>query len=134
RRLRLGRADAALQCHKSRSQAISQMRGIVATALCHRALTRSNARAPRHSEAATTFVRSPIASRILLLLRTDHGCNRSCARMAGSWPVAWVGFDDDHLKAVATDYWARLGDRACGHHINVAGNGVRRVAAVTWVA
>jgi hypothetical protein len=76
----------------------------------------------------------PSWASILLLVGADHGCNGSGARVAGSWPVAWVGLDNDHLGAVATDYWARLDDRACGHHINVVGDGVRRVAAVAWVA
>jgi hypothetical protein len=38
-------------------EASSQMRGVVATALCRRALARSNARAPRRGGAATTFTR-----------------------------------------------------------------------------
>jgi hypothetical protein len=71
---------------------------------------------------------------ILLLLGADHGCNGSCARVAGSWPIAWVGLDDDHLRTVAIDDWARLGDRACGNNIDEGGNAVRRVAAITWVA
>ena len=71
---------------------------------------------------------------ILLLLGADHGCNRSCARVAGIWLVPWVGFDDDHLRTVAIDNWTRLGDRACGNNIDQGGNAVRRVAAITWVA
>ena len=42
-------------------------------------------------------------SSILLLLGADHGRNGSCARVAGSRPVAGVGFDDDHLNTVVID-------------------------------
>jgi len=60
-----------------------------------------------------------MASNILLRLGADHGCNGSCARVTGSRPVAWVGFEDDHLNTIGIDDWARLGDRACGYHIDV---------------
>jgi len=36
-----------------------------------------------------------------LLLREDHGCNCSCTSVTGLWPVAWIGLDDDHLRAVS---------------------------------
>ena len=64
----------------------------------------------------------------------DHGYNGSGASVAGSWPVAWVGLDNDHLGAVATDDWTRLNDRACGNNSDVLRDAVRRVAAVTRVA
>lgn len=37
-------------------EAISLIRDVVATALCRRAASGNNARAPRHSEAATSFM------------------------------------------------------------------------------
>ena len=64
----------------------------------------------------------------------DHGYNGSGASVAGSWPVAWVRLDNDHLGAVATNDWARLDDRARGKDCDVVGNAVRRVAAVARVA
>jgi hypothetical protein len=54
--------------------------------------------------------------------------------MAGSWPVARVGLDNDSLGAVATDDGPRLNDRACGNTSDVGGDAVRRVAAIAWIA
>jgi len=75
-----------------------------------------------------------IASSIFLLLGADHSYNGSSAGVAGSGSVAWVGLDNNHLGAVATDDWARLNYRACGNNSDVGGNAARRVAAVTRVA
>jgi hypothetical protein len=77
---------------------------------------------------------SEVPSSIFLLLGADHSYNGSRSRVAGSGSVAWVGFDNDHLAAVATDDWARLGNRARGNYSDIVRHGVWRIAAVTRIA
>ena len=106
-------------------------RGIVATAL------RRCARGAAHADCLETPRRLQLyemASRVLWLLGADHGCHGSCARVARSWPITWVGLDNDHLAVIATDDRTRLNDRACGNCSDVIGNTVRRVTAIAWVA
>ncbi len=71
---------------------------------------------------------------ILLLLGADHGCNGSCARVAGSWPVAWVGFDNDHLGPLPLMTGPDLVIELAAITLMKAGNAVRRIAAIAWVA
>jgi hypothetical protein len=75
-----------------------------------------------------------VPSSIFLLLGADHSYNGSRSRVAGSGSVAWVGFDNDHLAAVATNDWARFSYRACGNNSDVVWDVIRRVAAITRIA
>ena len=101
-------------------------------ALCRRSSTRNNVGAPRRSEAATKLMKSlPV---LCLYWEQITAVTVPVPVWPGAGPVAWVGFDNGHLAAVATDDWARLGDRTCGNNGDVVRDTIWRVAAVTRVA